>query len=148
MPATYSFLDVKCSITGPGGGFSLGSGSGNSEEGITVEPSEELNTMTIGADGQPMHSLHANKSGKVSVRLLKTSPVNAQLASMLAFQRASGANHGQNTLSVVNIVSGDTITCQAVAFSKWPTLNYAKEGGTNEWSFDAGIIDQGLGAGV
>ncbi len=34
------------------------------------------NTMTIGADGEVMHSLHADKSGTVTVNLLKTSPTN------------------------------------------------------------------------
>lgn len=147
MP-TYSFLDCQAAITGPGGTFSIGSGSGNSEEGITVEPAEEIDTMTVGADGQVMHSLHADKSGKVTVRLLKTSPVNALLSAMLAFQRISGANHGQNTITIKNIVTGDSITCQQTAFAKVPTITYAKDGGMNEWSFNAGIIDVGLGAGA
>src|SRR5260221_2909803 len=140
MP-TYSFLDTLAAIAGPGGTFSIGSGSGNSEEGITVEPSEEIDTMTIGADGSVMHSLHADKSGKVTVRLLKTSPVNALLSAMLAFQRVSGANHGNNTITIKNIFTGDTITCQQTAFAKVPTITYAKDGGMNEWNFNAGIID-------
>ncbi len=32
--------------------------------------------MTVGADGEVMHSLHAGKSGTITVTLLKTSPVN------------------------------------------------------------------------
>lgn len=145
---TYSFLDVQAAITGPGAAFSLGAGAGAAEEGITVEPSGDINAMVSGADGTPMHSLLADKTGHVTVRLLKTSPVNALLAAALAFQRTSSANHGQNTLSIVNPVSGDTITCQAVAFSKVPTVEYGKEGKTIEWRFDAGIIDVGLGAGT
>ena len=31
----------------------------------------QKNTMTIGADGEVMHSLHADKSGTVTVNLLK-----------------------------------------------------------------------------
>ena len=145
---TYSFLDVQATISGPGGGFSMGSGAGASEEGISVEPSEEVGTMTIGADGSGMHSLHANKYCKITVRLLKTSPVNAQLAGMLALQRTSGANYGQNTISIVNMASGDSITGQQAAFAKWPNLTYAKEGGMNEWEFNVILLDQGLGAGV
>lgn len=147
-PVTYSFLNVVAAIVGPGGGFGLGSGSGNAEEGITIEPSEEIDTMTVGADGKVMHNLIANKSGKITVRLLKTSPVNAQLSAMLAFQRASAANHGQNTVTIANNFTGDTVTCQQLAFAKVPTLTYAKEGGFNEWEFNAGVIDMGLGAGV
>jgi Bacteriophage KPP10, Structural protein ORF10 len=147
-PTTYSFLDVNAAITGPGGAFSLGSGAANSEEGINVEPHEDIDTLQVGADGSPMHSLNANKSGKVTVSLLKTSPVNALLAAMLAFQRTSGANHGQNTISIVNKSSGDAITCQLCAFARVPNVSYKKNGENLEWTFNAGIIDLGLGAGV
>ena len=123
----------------------MGSGAGNGEEGISVEPTESINTMTIGADGQPMHSLHADKSGKITVMLLKTSPVNAKLSAMYAFQTASGATHGQNTITIANSATLDVITCRAVAFEKAPTIKYGKEGGMNEWSFSAGIIDRVLG---
>jgi len=145
---TYSFLDVKAAITGPGGTISLGSGAGSSEEGVTVEPSENIDTMVIGADGSPMHSLLADKSGRVIVRLLKTSPTNNLLAAMMEFQRLSSATHGQNTVTIVNIASGDSITCRSVAFAKRPNLAYAKEAGFNDWEFNCGIIDMLLGAGV
>lgn len=147
-PVTYSMLDVLAAIVGPGGAFPLGSGAGVAEEGITIEPASDLNVMTIGADGSGMHSLIANKGAKFTVRLLKTSPVNQQLAAMMAFQRLSGANHGQNTITLTNRVSGDVVTSQQVAFAKAPTLTYAKEGGTNEWTFDVINSDIGLGAGV
>lgn len=146
MSSTYSFLDVQAAIVGPGAAFSLGAGSGNAEEGITVTPSEEIDNMTIGADGSVMHSLRADKSGKLKVSLLKTSPINALLSAALAFQRTSGANHGQNTITIVNTATGDTITCQQVAFAKVPDIKYAKDGGMNDWEFNAGIIDMGLGS--
>lgn len=145
---TYSFLDVHAAIVGPGGSFNIGAGSGNAEEGLTVEPSEDLDNMTIGSDGSPMHSLHADKSGKVIVRLLKTSPQNALLGAMLALQRTSASLHGINTLTVTDLVRGDVITCQNVAFAKVPTITYAKDGGMNEWHFNAGVIDVGLGGGL
>jgi hypothetical protein len=145
---TYSFLDVHAAIVGPGGSFNLGAGAANAEEGIDVEAVEDIDILTIGADGTPMHTLRANKAGKVTVRLLKTSPVNQQLADMLAFQRTTSANHGQNTITIANSTSGDVISCQQVAFAKVPALKYATAGGINEWEFNAGIVDVGLGAGV
>lgn len=146
--ATYSFLDVTAAIIGPGGSFSLGSGTGAAEEGITVEMTEDKNSMVTGADGSVMHSLHAGKSGTVTVRLLKTSPVNAQLSAMYAFQTASSALHGQNVISIRDLARGDVITCQQVAFKRMTPVNYGKDGGTNEWTFDAGQIDTFLGAGA
>lgn len=143
--STFSFLDTHCAISGPGGVVNLGQGAAVSEEGIDIEAMEDINTMTIGADGTPMHSLHANKSGHVTVRLLKTSNVNQQLSLMYSLQTQSSASHGQNTITLANTKSGDTITCQAVAFKKAPALKYGKEAGFNEWTFDAGIIDRTLG---
>ncbi|WP_444546573.1 phage protein [Enterobacter asburiae] len=63
--ATYSFMDVTASLSGPTGEIDLGYGSASSEEGITVAMGGPKNTMTIGADGEVMHSLHADKSGTV-----------------------------------------------------------------------------------
>ena len=143
--STYSFLDTQAALVGPGGAINLGAGSAAAEEGITIAATEDVNTMTIGADGQVMHSLHANKSGQVTIRLLKTSPVNKQLAQLYAFQTSAGANHGRNTISISNALTGDVTTCQICAFGKAPDLTYAKEGGTNEWPFHAGIIDRTLG---
>lgn len=145
--ATYSFLDNSATIAGIGGVFNLaGDGAGNAEEGISIEMTEDKNTMTIGADGSVMHSLHAGKSGTVTVRLLKTSPVNQKLSLMYAVQTASSALHGNNVISVRNTATGDAVTCQQVAFAKYANLTYAKDGGMNEWTFHAGKIDGYLGA--
>lgn len=61
--STYSFMDVTATLTGPTGSIDLGYGSASSEEGIVVAMGGPKNTMTIGADGEVMHSLHADKSG-------------------------------------------------------------------------------------
>lgn len=145
---TYSFLDTHLALVGPGLAISLGAGSGSAEEGITIEPIDDVGSMTIGADGAGMHSLFGNKSGRVTVRLLKTSPLNAQLAAALAFQRTTSANYGQNTITLVNSVSGDAVTCAQCGFARVPDLTYAKEGGMNEWVFNAVEVDVGLGAGI
>ncbi len=145
--ATYSFLDVHAAIAGPGGSFQMGSGAGAAEEGISVADTEDRNTMLIGADGQGMHSLHAGKSGNVTVRLLKTSPVNAQLEALFNLQSQSSAAWGQNVITINDTARGDVITCRQVAFTKRPDLVYAKAGNVNEWSFQAIKIDRVLGRG-
>jgi hypothetical protein len=145
MSTTYSFLEVQAAIIGPGGVINLGNGAGAADEGITVDPTAELSTMMVGADGSGQHSLHADKSGRLVVRLLKTSPTNALLMAMLNFQRSSGATHGQNTISITDSNRGDVITAQQVAFTKVPALAYGKEAGMLEWEFSAVKIDMGLG---
>lgn len=146
MSSTYSFLDVNAGIVGPGGAFSLGNGAGVSEEGISFSATEDIGAMTIGADGTGMHSLHADKSGKVTVRLLKTSPTNQLLSALYAFQTASGAAYGQNTIVCVDKSRGDVTTCSQVGFAKKPDLTYAKDGGTIEWVFNAVVINTVLGS--
>jgi Protein of unknown function (DUF3277) len=146
--STYSFMDIAATIVGPGGSFALGYGSGNSEEGITIEMVEDKETLTVGADGSTMHSLHAGNAGTVTLRFLKTSPINQKLAALYDFQRISSATWGNNTIVISDPARGDQISCRDVAFRRWPSVTYAKDGGMQEWSFNAGSIDGILGSGT
>jgi hypothetical protein len=145
MSNVYSFLNVQCAINGPGGSINLGAGAATSDEGITISPSNPINTMQIGADGNGQHSLHADRSGKITVRLLKTSPVNRLLSAMYNAQTASAANHGQNVISLTDTQRGDSITASGVAFEKAPDLTYGKEAGLVDWEFAAIAISRTLG---
>ncbi|CDG95691.1 putative bacteriophage protein [Xenorhabdus bovienii str. puntauvense] len=143
--ATYSFMDVSASIAGVGGIVDLGNGAAVSEEGITVAMAEAKNTMTLSADGEVMHSLHAGKSGTITVTLLKTSPANAKLMLMYNAQQFSSAIWGNNGILIRNKVSGDTTAARSVAFQKIPDIANAKVGNTVSWVFDCGKIDTILG---
>lgn len=145
----YSFLDVHAAISGPGGNLPLASEeAGAAEEGITIEPVGDKSTMTEGADGSWMHSLHASKAGRVTVRLLKVSGVNARLQAMYDFQTDSAARHGRNTITIRDTTRGDVVTCAGCAFAAPPTLSYGKTAGTVDWTFHAGRIDRTLGSGT
>jgi hypothetical protein len=122
-------------------------GAGTAEEGITIERLGDKDTMTIGADGTPMHSLHADKSGRITLRLLKTSPQNSLLQAMYDLQSLSSAVWGFNVILVSDLARGDTTVARAAAFVKFPNIAYAKEGGLNEWVFNVGYIDSVLGDG-
>jgi hypothetical protein len=146
MPSSYSFLDVSASIKGPGGTFPLSSG-GVANEGITIAMTSEKSAMITGAGGEGMHSLKAAKSGRVTVRILKNGTTNALMSQLYNFQTTSSAYHGQNTISVRNPITGDTITATFAAFVKHPDVQYQTEGGMMEWAFDAINIDTVLGTG-
>jgi hypothetical protein len=107
---------------------------------------EDKDTLTIGADGSVMHSLHAGQGGRIIVRLLKTSPTNAALSALYVLQTATSALTGLNTITVNDPVRGDNITGSFMAFLRFPNIVYAKEGGMNEWTF-TGIVNQILGDG-
>lgn len=146
--AVYSFLNVTAAIAGPGGAANLGAGASTAEEGITIEAAEDKNVMTIGADGAGQHSLIASDAGTLTIRLLKTSPVNAILMAMYDVQSVSSALWGQNVITIVDTARQDLSTAQACAFKKKPTITYAKEGGMMEWVFDSVKINSVLGAGL
>lgn len=144
--AAYSFNDVTATITGPGAvGLELAAGSGAADEGISIEMTEDRNKMDIGADGSVMHSLHAGRSGTITCRLQKTSPTNALLMAMYDLQSVASGLWGSNIIVIRQIASGDIATGIQCAFKRAPNMTYAKDGGTVEWSWDAGKIDRILG---
>lgn len=143
--STYSFMDITASMVGPTGAIDLGYGSANSDEGITVTMTEAKNTMTIGADGEVMHSLHAGKSGTVTINLLKTSPVNRKLSLAYNAQSQSSATWGNLTFYLRNHASGDIVTIRSAAFQKQADWNNPKVAGIVTWVFDGGKIDEILG---
>lgn len=146
MGIPYSFLNVTASISGPGGSFPL-SDQGIAEEGITIEPTEDKSTMTIGAGGEGMHSVHADNSGKVIVRLLKNSPANARLMRMYNYQM-NPAYAGQNTISVAHPLWGEDHDCRECAFARKPTIVHSKVGPMQEWTLNCIEIDSQLGDGT
>jgi len=138
-------MDITASFIGPGVAFDLGSGSGNSEEGITVAQSGAKNSMTLGIDGKGMNSLLPNKSGQITINLLRTSPLNKKLSLAYNAQSQSPATWGNNTIVIRDNASGEIITANGVAFNKLPDRKFAKEGGTVTWVFDCIEIDVYMG---
>lgn len=145
---TYSFLSIVAAISDPNGTFSIGSGAGASDEGITITMADDKASLVVGADGQGMHSLHAAKNGTVTVRLLKTSPTNALLQDLYAACTSSPANYGASTITIRDPYRGDVITCQGCGFRKFPDISYGKDGAMQEWTWNAAQIDQVLGTGT
>lgn len=139
--ATYSFMDVTASLTGPTGVVDLGYGAAVAKEGITVALANARNTMTIGADGEGMHSLKADKSGTVTVRVLQTSSVNAKLQALYNAQALSSSLWGQNVITIRNKANSETTVCRSCAFQKQGDITYSEEGQMREWVFDCVKID-------
>lgn len=144
----YSFEDVQATLAGPGGLVSLGFGAAVAKEGISITFVDNKNTMIGGADGQVVHSLHAGKMARAEIRLMKTSPANAQLSVMYRTQQQSSALWGQNVLTVSNPVSGDNYPCTSVAFQKHTDVTWAEDPNMNAWPFDIGFADPILGIGI
>ena len=134
-------------MVGPGIAANLASGAAAAEEGITIEASEDKNVMTVGADGKVQHSLVASDAATLTVRLLKTSPLNQALMIAYDLQSSSSSLWGQNVITITDSGRGDVTVITAIAFKKKPTITYAKEGGMMEWTFDGGYANTVLGSG-
>ena len=93
-----------------------------------------------------MHNLHPGQTGRITIRLLKTSPSNAALSNLYNFQRASSANWGQNIMRGGDFVRGDTLSGISMAFVKYPDVTWAEDGPMIEWEF-RGIVREQLGNG-
>lgn len=144
--AVYSFLDVQCAMHGPAGlNFSIANTSGIADEGISVDMLDDKGSMITGADGSVMHSLHAATASRVTIRLLKTSPMNKIMTDAYNFQTTSSAFYGQNTISIKNPVSQDSIVAENCGFARMPTNTNAKTGGLQEWVFNCGHTTHKLG---
>jgi hypothetical protein len=143
--AAYSFLNIVAAIAGPGAAFNLGAGAAVAEEGITIAPSEDKNTMIIGADGRGQHTLVASNGGLITMRFLKTSPTNGFLQLAYDIQSASSSLWGQNIISVADTARLELTTCQSCAFKKKPEIVYDKAGPMIEWTFDSLTINSVLG---
>jgi hypothetical protein len=143
--AAYSFLNVVAAIVGPGAAFNLGAGAGVAEEGITVAPNEDKNAMVIGADGKGQHTLIASVGGLVTLRYLKTSPINGLLQLAYDAQSQSSALWGQNLITIADTARLELTTCQSCAFKKKPEIVYDKAGPMIEWQFDSLAINSILG---
>lgn len=144
--STYSFLDMAATLTCPDATIDLGYGAAVAEEGLTFARAGDKNTMMIGADGEGMHSLNADKSGVITLRYLKTSPVNAQLMNLYNLQSSNSKKWGKNTITYNHAGSGDNGTGTLCAFKKAPDLKYAKAADIVEWVFDVIKLDTKLGA--
>lgn len=111
-------MDTACTLTSDDGVVDIGYGAAIADEGITFAMAGDKNTMTVGADGEGMHSLHCDKSGQVTVRLLKASPTNAKLMNLYNIQQSSTAKWGKNTITMNHSGSGDNYTATKCAFKK------------------------------
>ena len=142
MSATYSFLDVDATPTGAGASIDLGYGSAVAGAGIEIGLNQDRNSMVIGADGEGMHSLRADHSGTVVVRLLASSPKNAQLQALFNLQSLSSSAWGANVITIRNRGNNEITVCRGCAFKRQPQRNYAIDGQQAvEWSFDCIKVD-------
>jgi hypothetical protein len=145
---TYSFLDVKATLSGPSLVALMDSDTMLDEEAISLDFGDEVNTMTRGSGSAFMHTLIPNIQTEIKIKTLKTSLLNTLFQTAFNYQTGSSATHGMNLLTVVHVTRGDVITIRNVAFQKQPQLVYGAKGESIEWTFQGGVQSLVLGTGL
>ena len=94
-----------------------------------IEVGQKVNvgdTLCIVEAMKMMNQIEADKSGTVTIELLKTSLVNAKLQAMMNMQSQNASLWGKNIISITNTVSGDKTICSSCAFGKKPDVVYKR----------------------
>lgn len=79
----YSMLRVTATLDGrPVQGLFDG------DDAIMVEEGADIGTLLVGADGEAIFSQSANRSARITLKLMHTSPTHRQLMEKLKRQRA------------------------------------------------------------
>ena len=105
----YNFDNVALTIDG-----ARVTGFGDGDDVIMIERNTELGTPQIGADGSSVLSITADRSAKMTIKLLQSSPFNQYLQNKVARQR-SGALSGMSfPVTMVDLSTGETGACSQV----------------------------------
>lgn len=110
---------------------------------ISVEQDEDSFTLQIGADGEGSRSKSNNRSATIAATLLQGSAANDLLSALhnLDINSPSGDSIGPFLLKDN---SGRTLISAAKAWiQKPPAVEFAREGGTREWTFRTERIEWG-----
>lgn len=108
----------------PVGGFADG-------EFVTVERNEDAFSLLVGADGESTRAKNANRSGKVTIRLLASSASNDYLSELQVADELSG--NGVFGLMVKDARGTSIYTAATAWINKQPPAAFGKDAGTREW---------------
>ena len=112
-------------------------------EAISVEYDEDHVTKKVGLDGEVARAMSANRTGKITVRLMATSMSNDLLSAAAVLDQVDRSADFPFTIKEL---SGRTLVFTSSAWiMKTPGPSYGKEIGTREWVFDCAQMDAFVG---
>lgn len=114
-----------------------------SDTKVMVEFNEAAWSTQIGVDGEDSRTKSNNRSGKITVRLMQTSPSNDILSGLAEQDRM--LSDAALPLQVEDI-NGNTIhLCENAWIEKIPNAEYGINAGPREWVFQTGVLVSFLG---
>ena len=125
--ATYDPLLVLVSFKGiPISGYADGTF-------VKSERNEALFTQKVGAAGEVARARSRNMTGKITLTLLASSPINDLLSACYMLDEATNLGFGS---FFIKELGGTTVAMAPCAYiEKLPSVEYAKEVGQREWVF-------------
>ncbi len=96
---------------------------------VIWEYTNDKRSMHIGTQGDGRHIKHADRSGKVTIRLASFSPSN------LVLQTIDAADVPVAIATTDKASAADLASASSCALLKTPNMTKGAEGSTNEWVF-------------
>lgn len=125
---TYSMLNVALHLDGV---RVIGFGEG--DDAIMIERNTELGTPQIGADGGSILSITADRTAKLSIKLLQTSPFNQYLQNKVARQRSGALTGITFPVGFVDMSNGESGGCTQALVQTEPAIQKGKNATERTW---------------
>lgn len=109
---------------------------------ITASRNEDSMSLEVGADGTPARIRNANKSGRFTITLMKSSPSNDYLATLHSLDEESGAGIVPVLVKDNNNLAGTAVASANAAWIVKPAdYERGKELGTQQWILETGQLN-------
>lgn len=128
VSSAYSMVSVSATLDGR---QILGLWDG--DDAIVVSPGADIGTMMIGADGSSLFSQSADRSARVNIKLMHTSPTHRQLMQKLKRQQQLGANGAAFPFSFMDSASGEGGSADKCYIQAAPADGKGKNATVREW---------------
>lgn len=103
---------------------------------ISVAPSSDRFSKTVGADGEVARSKSNDNTHEVTITLLSTSLSNSYLSGILTLDKISDA--GALPLQIIDLSGGELFFWPQAWIRTPPTADFSKEISERAWVFDTG----------
>jgi hypothetical protein len=132
----YSFQDTILAING----VEI-TGWADGDDVIDIERRTDSISDKVGASGEMMISVSADKSGMVTIKLQQTSPSNLYLTALCDLQEASGSLFIPCAVTFMDTYRNDIATGLSGYIKKPPKMTRGTQGNNQEWVFVVERLD-------
>lgn len=111
---------------------------------ISIDRDADMWSKQIGASGEGARTKSNDRSGKITLTLMKTSDSNQVLSALALIDEQS--NGGAVPVVVEEVGTKNVYVCETAWIKKMPTSDFAKgEAGSREWVFETDVITLNVG---